>query len=85
MGLFDKAKEAMSQSGDAMKVAQQAEQQAGMSGTDLSGGLAARGEIESAGHENNRILTVGSPGQATIKSHVDAGEPVAGNAVWSSR
>ena len=55
MGLFDKAKEAMSQSGDAMKVAQQAEQQAGMSGTDLSGGLAARGEIESAGHENNRI------------------------------
>lgn len=82
MGLFDKAKEAMAQSGDAMKAAEQMEQQAGISGTDLSGGLAARGEIESAGHENNRILTVGSPGQATIKSHVDAGEPVAGNAVW---
>jgi hypothetical protein len=82
MGLFDKAKEAMAQSGDAMKMAEQAQQQAGISGTDMAGGMAARGEIESAAHENNRILTVGSPGQATIKSHVDAGEPVAGNAVW---
>jgi hypothetical protein len=82
MGLFDKAKEAMAQSGDAMKIAQQAEQNAGMSGLDVAGGMAARGEMETAAHENNRVLTVGSPGQATIKSHVDAGEQVAGNAVW---
>ncbi len=82
MGLFDKAKDAMAQSGDAMKMAQQAEQNAGLSGTDGAGIMAARGEMESAAHENNRILSVGSPGQATIKSHVDAGEQVAGNAVW---
>jgi len=82
MGLFDKAKDAMAQSGDAMKMAQQAEQQAGMSGLDGAGIMAARGEMETAAHENNRVLTVGSPGQATIKSHVDAGEQVAGNAVW---
>jgi hypothetical protein len=82
MGLFDKAKEAMAQSGDAMKIAEAAEQNAGMSGLDVAGGMAARGEMETAAHENNRILTVGSPGQATIKSHVDAGEQVAGNAVW---
>jgi hypothetical protein len=82
MGLFDKAKEAMAQSGDAMKIAQQAEQNAGLSGTDGAGIMAARGEMETAAHENNRVLTVGSPGQATIKSHVDSGENVAGNAVW---
>ena len=82
MGLFDKAKDAMAQSGDAMKMAEQAQQNAGgLSGTDGAGIMAARGEMESAAHENNRILTVGSPGQATIKSHVDAGEAVAGNAV----
>ena len=82
MGLFDKAKEAMAQSGDAMKMAEAAEQNAGMSGLDVAGGMAARGEMETAAHENNRVLTVGSPGQATIKSHVDSGEQVAGNAVW---
>ena len=83
MGLFDKAKDAMAQSGDAMKMAEQAQQNAGgLSGTDGAGIMAARGEMETAAHENNRVLTVGSPGQATIKSHVDAGEQVAGNAVW---
>jgi hypothetical protein len=83
MGLFDKAKEAMAQSGDAMKAAEQAQQNAGgLSGLDGAGITAARGEMETAAHENNRILTVGSPGQATIKSHVDSGEQVAGNAVW---
>ena len=82
MGLFDKAKDAMAQSADAMKAAQQVEQNAGMSGLDVAGGMAARGEMETAAHENNRILTVGSPGQATIKSHVDSGEQVAGNAIW---
>jgi hypothetical protein len=82
MGLFDKAKDAMAQSADAMKMAEQAEQNSGMSGLDVAGGMAARGEMETAAHENNRVLTVGSPGQATIKSHVDAGEQVAGNAVW---
>lgn len=82
MGLFDKAKEAMAQSGDAMKAAEAAEQTAGLSGLDGAGITAARGELETAAHENNRVLTVGSPGQATIKSHVDSGEQVAGNAVW---
>ena len=83
MGLFDKAKDAMASSADAMKMAEQAQQNAGgLSGTDGAGIMAARGEMESAAHENNRILTVGSPGQATIKSHVDSGEQVAGNAIW---
>ena len=83
MGLFDKAKDAMAQSGDAMKAAQAgAAERGGLSGTDGAGITAARGEMETAAHENNRILTVGSPGQATIKSHVDSGEQVAGNAIW---
>jgi hypothetical protein len=83
MGMFKNMKDAMGQAGGAMDMAKQAQQQAGgMSGTDLKGGLAARGELEGQGHEQNRILGIGGPGSATIKSHVDTGEVVAGNPVW---
>ena len=92
MGLFKNMKDAMGQANDAMAAAQQAQQQyggagaAGMSadnpGLDLAGGMADRGALEAQGHEQNRILSVGGAGSALIRSHVDAGEQVAGNPVW---
>jgi hypothetical protein len=91
MGLFKNAKNAMGQANEAMAAAQQAQQQyggagagmgAGNPGLDLAGGLADRGALESQGHEQNRILSVGAPGTALIRGHVDAGEQVAGNPIW---
>lgn len=41
-----------------------------------------RGALESQGHEQNRILSVGQAGTALIRSHVDTGENAAGNPVW---
>jgi hypothetical protein len=43
---------------------------------------ADRDSLQGQAHEFNRILTVGSPGSSQIRSHVDAGEQVAGNPVW---
>ena len=86
MGLFDKMKDSMGAAQEAAAQAQQAMQNApaggAMGGMDVQAGLQARGEMEAAAHENNRILGVGSPGTATIKGHIDTGEQVAGNAVW---
>jgi hypothetical protein len=44
--------------------------------------VADRDSLQGQAHEFNRILTVGQPGQALIRGHVDAGERVAGNPVW---
>ena len=46
------------------------------------GALADRDSLQGQAHEFNRILTVGRPGEARIRGHVDAGEKVAGNPVW---
>jgi hypothetical protein len=84
MGLFKGMKGAMDQ-------AQQYQQQAGITGNGAMGGvgmgnlgqqLADRDSLQGQAHEFNRILTVGQPGHALIRSHVDAGEQVAGNPVW---
>jgi hypothetical protein len=40
------------------------------------------GSLQGQAHEFNRILTVGRPGNAVIRGHVDAGERVNGNPVW---
>ena len=76
MGLLGKMKGAMDQ-------AQQYQgQQGAMSGLDVAGGVAASGSLQDQAHEQNRILSVGAPGRALIRSHVDTGENVAGNPVW---
>ena len=82
MGLFKNMKDAMGTVPDAQAAAAAAQQQAGISGTDMGAGLQARGALEGQAHEQNRILSIGNPGSATIKSHVDTGEQVAGNPVW---
>jgi hypothetical protein len=82
MGLFKNMKDAMGQAADMQAAAGAAQQQAGMSGMDMGAGLAARGALEEQAHEQNRVLSIGSPGSATIKGHVDTGEQVAGNPVW---
>jgi hypothetical protein len=81
MGLFKSMKDAMGQAEQAMKSSGQ-QGFGGPSGTDVSQALGDRGAMESQTHEQNRILSVGRPGTALIKSHVDAGEQVAGNPVW---
>jgi hypothetical protein len=50
--------------------------------TDLAGLSADRAALEAQGHEQNRILGVGSPATLTIDSKVDTGESVAGNATY---
>jgi len=47
-----------------------------------AGGISARGALEEQAHEQNRILSIGNPGSATIKGHLDTGEQLAGNPVW---
>jgi hypothetical protein len=80
MGLFKNMKGAMDQ-------AQQYQQQGGggfggMGGMNVGQAVADRDAIQGQAHEFNRILTVGQPGKALIRGHVDAGEQVAGNPVW---
>lgn len=88
MGLFKNMKDAMGQANDAMadaqRMQQQAEQQSGISAGvgGMGAAVAARDSLQGQAHEQNRILTVGSPAQALIRSHVDTGENVAGNPVW---
>ena len=88
MGLFKGMKDAMAGADQAMQQAQQYQQQSGGLGGMLGGGMnvgqavADRDSLQGQAHEFNRILTVGAPGQALIRSHVDAGEQVAGNPVW---
>jgi hypothetical protein len=53
-----------------------------MGGMNAGQAVADRDSLGGQAHEFNRILTVGRPGQAVIRGHVDAGEQVAGNPVW---
>ena len=46
------------------------------------GSPSAGNELGAQAHEQNRILTVGTPGQALIKGHTETGEKLAGNPVW---
>jgi hypothetical protein len=89
MGLFKDMKGAMGAADAAMSQAQQQQQPrgGGLGGMGMDMGnlgqqLADRDSIQGQAHEFNRILTVGQPGNALIRSHVDAGERVAGNPVW---
>jgi hypothetical protein len=77
MGLFKDMKDAMGQAGGAM---QQAQQQGGMG--NVAQQMGDRDSIQGQAQEFRRIRTVGQPGQALIRSHVDTGENVAGNPVW---
>ena len=75
MGFFSNMKKVMT--------GQQVEGGIGMAGRTVSTGAPSAGnELGAQAHEQNRILTVGSPGQALIKGHVDTGENVAGNPIW---
>jgi hypothetical protein len=75
LGFFSNMKKVMT--------GQQVEGGIGMAGRTVSTGAPSAGnELGAQAHEQNRILTVGSPGQALIKGHVDTGENVAGNPIW---
>ncbi len=54
----------------------------GGGGMSMGAAVDARDSLQGQAHEQNRILSVGSPGQALIKGHADTGENVAGNPVW---
>jgi hypothetical protein len=86
MGLFKGMKDAMGSANQAMEQAKQYQQQGGgpgvMGGMNVGQMASDRGSLQGQAHEFNRILTVGSAGQAMIRGHVDAGEQVAGNPVW---
>ena len=83
MGFLNNMKHAMGQAQAAAQDAGQWQQMAGApAGMDMSGAMASRGALESQAHEQNRILSVGGPGTALIRGHVDGGETVAGNPVW---
>jgi hypothetical protein len=81
MGLFKNMK-------GAMDVAAQAQEQYaqpgrfGKVGMNVGDAVADRDSLQGQAHEFNRILSVGQPGSALIRGHVDAGEVVAGNPVW---
>lgn len=83
MGFLKNMKDAVGQAQEAAQNAGQWQQKAGApAGMDMSGAMASRGALESQAHEQNRILSVGGPGTALIRGHVDGGENVAGNPVW---
>jgi hypothetical protein len=70
MGMFKNMKDAVGQAGPMPAAGA------------MAGALQDRDALQGQAHEQNRILRIGSPGSATIKGHVDAGEVVAGNPVW---
>lgn len=84
MGLFKNFQGAMAGASDAMQQAQKYQQQGGggMGGMNVGQMAGDRNGLQGQAHEFNRILTVGAPGTALIRGHVDAGEQVAGNPVW---
>jgi hypothetical protein len=55
----------------------------GAVGFDMNHAVADRDSLQGQAHEFNRVLTVGGPGIALIRGHVETGEQVAGNPVWS--
>jgi hypothetical protein len=82
MGLFKNMKDAM---GAADQAAGSVKDMQGMYPAGMAGVAPAVGDsntLQGQAHEFNRILTVGQPGSAHIRGHVDAGEQVAGNPVW---
>ncbi len=82
MGLFKNMKDAMGAASEAMQNAPGGGM-GGMASMGNVGQMAAdRDSLQGQAHEFNRILTVGQPGTALIRGHVDAGEQVAGNPVW---
>jgi hypothetical protein len=84
MGLFKGMKDAMGSANQAMEAAQQQHGGGGMwaAGTNVGQLASDQSSLQGQAHEFNRILTVGAPGNALIRGHVDAGEQVAGNPVW---
>jgi hypothetical protein len=83
MGLFKNMKGAMDLASQAQQqYGQQAGGGMGMGGMNVGQAVADRDSLQGQAHEFNRILTVGGAGNALIRSHVDAGEQVAGNPVW---
>ena len=81
MGLFKGMKDAM----DMAAQSHQQYEQPGRFGTvgfNMDQAVADRDSLQGQAQEFNRILGVGRPGSALIRSHVDAGEQVAGNPVW---
>ena len=82
MGLFKNMKDAMGVAGQAAESGQAMQQRYGGGMAGVAPAVAERDSLQGQAHEFNRILTVGQPGNALIKGHVDAGEQVAGNPVW---
>ena len=80
MGLFKNMKDSMSAANEAMANAPGMQQYGG--GMNVGQIAADRDSITAQAHEFNRILTVGAPGTALIRGHVDAGEQAGGNPVW---
>jgi hypothetical protein len=81
MGLFKNMKGAMDMAAEAH---QQYEKPGrfGTVGFDMDRAVGDRDSLQGQAQELNRILTVGQPGDALIRGHIDAGEQVAGNPVW---
>jgi hypothetical protein len=79
VGLFKNMKGAMDLASQGMD---QAKQYGQPGGGGMGQAVADRDAMQAQAHEFNRILTVGQPGTALIRSHVDGGEVVAGNPVW---
>ena len=84
MGLFKDMKQAMGAAQGAMQNAAGTRQYGGAGSWGAMGQQVAgdAGTLQAQAHEFNRILTVGHPGSALIRGHVDAGENVGGNPVW---
>src|SRR4051812_34720596 len=82
MGMFKNMKDAMGAANEAMQNAPGAGSMGGGGMANVGQLAADRDAMQAQAHEFNRILTVGGAGSALIRSHVDAGEQVAGNPVW---
>lgn len=82
MGLFKNMKDSMAAAEQAMKNSPGIPSAYGDGLQNLGQQANDRDSLQGQAHEFNRILTVGQPGTALIRSHVDAGEQVAGNPVW---
>ena len=82
MGMFKDMKDAMGAANQAMANSPGIPSAYGDGMQNLGQQVADRDSLGGQAHEFNRILTVGQPGNALIRGHVDAGEQVAGNPVW---
>jgi hypothetical protein len=80
MGLFKNMQDAMGAANEAVANAPGMQQYG--DGMNVGQIAADSNSITVQAHEFNRILTVGQPGSALIRGHVDAGEQAGGNPVW---